>query len=58
VRVGKQQTQREETVSDKVRKTRVDVERSGAKGPAGWDGKDRRRGLAGSYRGTERRAAI
>lgn len=62
VRVGKQATERQQTVRDSVRKTDVEVEKVGA-GSAGpsaarpYSGKERRRSTA-AYAGPERRAAL
>jgi uncharacterized protein (TIGR02271 family) len=62
VRVGKQATERQQTVRDTVRKTDVEVENAGAATrPASrpYAGKERRRSTAtSSYTGPERRAAL
>jgi uncharacterized protein (TIGR02271 family) len=61
VSVGKESEQRTETVSDSVRRTDVDVERTGAEAKprrAGkYDGVERRKNR-GQYAGVERRAAV
>ena len=60
VSIGKEASQRTETVSDTVRRTDVDVERIGeqASQPAGrrYSGVERRKSY-GQYDGAERRAA-
>ena len=55
VSIGKEASQRTETVSDTVRSTDVEVERTG--GQKGYAGVERRRNR-GKYQGAERRAAI
>ncbi len=61
VEVGKEATQRTETVNDTVRRTDVDVERTGERTSAtasrGYSGAERRRNR-GNYSGAERRAAV
>lgn len=61
VDIGKEATQRTETVSDTVRRTDVDVERTGERAGAtasrGYSGAERRRNR-GNYSGAERRAAV
>ena len=59
VSIGKQANQRTETVSDTVRRTDVDVERTGAQPQraARYTGAERRKNR-GSYAGAERRAAL
>jgi uncharacterized protein (TIGR02271 family) len=61
VEVGKEATQRTETVNDTVRRTDVDVERTGERTGAtasrGYSGAERRRNR-GNYSGAERRAAV
>jgi uncharacterized protein (TIGR02271 family) len=60
VQVGKQASQRTETVSDTVRRTDVDVERTGGQprpqGARRYAGVERRKSY-GNYNGAERRAA-
>jgi stress response protein YsnF len=55
VRVGKQASEREQTVRDNVRETKVDVQRTAN---SGYAGPERRRSRSSSYKGTERRAAM
>ena len=55
VRVGKQASERQQTVRDNVRETKVDVERTAN---SGYAGPERRRSRSSSYKGTERRAAM
>ena len=61
VSVGKEANQRTETVSDTVRRTDVDVERTGERtgdtASRGYSGSERRRNR-GSYSGQERRASV
>ena len=61
VDIGKEANQRTETVSDTVRRTDVDVERTGERTGAtasrGYSGTERRRNR-GSYSGQERRATV
>lgn len=56
VRVGKQASQREETVHDKVRQTEVKVEKTGAAGAA-YRGPERRKRQS-TYSGADRRMAM
>jgi uncharacterized protein (TIGR02271 family) len=55
VSIGKEASQRTETVSDTVRRTDVEVERTG--GQKGYAGVERRRNR-GKYQGAERRASV
>lgn len=59
VSVGKQQSERQQTVSDTVRKTDVRVERTGAAGATrgAWTGAERRHNGSSPYAGTDRRRA-
>jgi uncharacterized protein (TIGR02271 family) len=57
VRVGKQATQREQTVSDKVRKTDVRVEETGQGSSTGRHPPERRMNPSSSYSGGDRRMA-
>jgi uncharacterized protein (TIGR02271 family) len=59
VSIGKEASQRTETVSDTVRRTDVEVERTGAQPqqPRHYSGTERRKSR-GNYAGAERRAAI
>jgi uncharacterized protein (TIGR02271 family) len=61
VTIGKESNQRTETVSDTVRRTDVDVERTGGEAQTQRTGRYsgvERRKSRGSYTGTDRRAAI
>jgi len=57
VRVGKQATQREQTVSDKVRKTDVRVEQTGQGSSTAGQMPERRMNPSSSYSGGDRRMA-
>lgn len=57
VSIGKEANQHTETVSDTVRRTDVDVERTGATASRGYSGSERRKNR-GSYSGQERRASV
>jgi len=57
VRVGKQATQREQTVSDKVRKTDVRVEQTGERSSTSGQMPERRMNPSSSYSGGDRRMA-
>ena len=61
VTIGKESNQRTETVSDTVRRTDVDVERTGGEAqtqrPGRYSGVERRKSR-GTYTGSDRRAAI
>jgi stress response protein YsnF len=56
VRVGKQASQREQTVQDKVRQTEVKVEKTGTPGSS-YGGPERRKRKT-AYSGAERRMAL
>ena len=59
VRVGKEQTQREQTVRDTVRSTDVKVEHQGeAMNAASYDGPERRISASVDYTGMERRRVM
>src|SRR3954469_10985810 len=57
IRVGKQATQREQTISDKVRKTDVRVEQTGQGSSIGGQMPERRMNPSSSYSGGDRRMA-
>src|SRR3954470_7165469 len=57
VRIGKQATQREQTVSDKVRKTDVRVEQTGEGSSTAGQRPERRMNPSSSYSGGDRRMA-
>jgi len=57
VRVGKQATQREQTISDKVRKTDVGVEQTGEASSSAGNRPERRMNPSPSYSGGDRRMA-